>query len=143
MAAFLGDIAFLFGILITTGGLLLLHRAGGDPRPVILRTAAILMLAGGIGTALCTGYFWMKYHFAGDLEHAYPPALMGEPGGKGRMQGMGMGGNMMGGMMGGRMSGGMTGSPGRAPDAEPPTGRTDAAETGHESHHPEPSAETP
>jgi len=72
MAAFLGDIAFLFGILIIAAGLMALHRAITDPHPVLLKTTGIVLLAAGIGTALCTGYYYLKYHFAGDLEHPYP-----------------------------------------------------------------------
>ncbi|GJM04419.1 MAG: hypothetical protein DHS20C09_04100 [marine bacterium B5-7] len=72
MAAFLGDIAFLTGILITAGGLLILHRARSDPKPRLLKIAGTLMVVAGIGTALCTTYFYFKYHLAGELEHPYP-----------------------------------------------------------------------
>lgn len=72
MAAFLGDIAFLFGVVVAVAGLFTLHKATADPRPVLLKTAGIVLLVAGIGTALCTGYYYLKYHFAGDLEHPYP-----------------------------------------------------------------------
>jgi hypothetical protein len=71
MAAFLGDIAFLFGIVVAVAGLFTLHKAGADPRPELLKIAGIVLLVAGIGTALCTSYFYLKYHFAGDLEHPY------------------------------------------------------------------------
>lgn len=132
MAAFLGDIAFLLGILVTASGLLVLHRAGGDPRPVLLRTTGILLLAAGVGTALCTGYFWLKYHFAGDLQHAYPPAMMKAP----RMSG-GMQGNMMRGMMGGMMRGEADDTPRTEP------GSAESADSEHEEHHPETGGDGP
>lgn len=72
MAAFLGDIAFLFGVVVAVAGLFTLHMAGADPRPALLKVAGIVLLVAGIGTALCTSYFYLKYHFAGDLEHPYP-----------------------------------------------------------------------
>ena len=72
MAAFLGDIAFLIGILVTAGGLLVLHRASSDPKPKLLKVAGILLVVAGISTAICTSYFYLKYHFAGQLEHPYP-----------------------------------------------------------------------
>jgi len=72
MAAFLGDIAFLFGIVVAVAGLFTLHKAGADPRPALLKIAGIVLLVAGIGTALCTSYFYLKYYFAGDLEHPYP-----------------------------------------------------------------------
>ncbi|MBI2970221.1 MAG: hypothetical protein HYY36_05720 [Gammaproteobacteria bacterium] len=130
MAAFLGDIAFLLGIVVTVAGLFTLHRAAGDPRPVLLKTAGIVLLAAGIGTALCTGYYWLKYHFAGDLEHPYPALLSGGatmPGGAEHMM------NMM--KMHDRMrkerrqSGAAMG-----PDRDPGAG---SEAEGHEEHHPE------
>jgi small-conductance mechanosensitive channel len=72
MAAFLGDIAFLFGILITASGLLVLHKASSDPKPKLLNIAGKLLVIAGILTALCTTYFYFKYHLAGELEHPYP-----------------------------------------------------------------------
>lgn len=72
MAAFLGDIAFLFGVVVAVAGLFTLHKAATDPRPALLKIAGIVLLVAGIGTALCTSYFYLKYHFAGDLEHPYP-----------------------------------------------------------------------
>jgi hypothetical protein len=80
MAAFLGDIAFLFGIVVAVAGLFTLHKAGADPRPALLKVAGVVLLVAGIGTALCTSYFYLKYHFAGDLEHPYPAMMHGKDG---------------------------------------------------------------
>ena len=77
MAAFLGDIAFLAGIVVAAAGLFALHRATGDTRPALPRTAGILLLAAGICTAICTSFYYLKYHRAGDLDHAYPAAAAG------------------------------------------------------------------
>jgi hypothetical protein len=79
MAAFLGEIAFLAGILVIAAGLLVLHRAAADPRPRLLRIAGVVLLAGGIGTAICTGYYFLKYQIAGELEHPYPMQSSGIP----------------------------------------------------------------
>ncbi len=78
MAAFLGDIAFLLGVVVAVSGLFTLHKAYADPRPVLLKVAGIALLVTGIGTALCTSYFYLKYHFAGDLEHPYPAMMHGK-----------------------------------------------------------------
>ena len=78
MAAFLGDIAFLLGIVVAVFGLLTLHCAAADPRPKLLKIAGIVLLVAGIGTALCTTYYYFKYHFAGDLEHPYPVMMHGK-----------------------------------------------------------------
>ncbi|MBL1141878.1 MAG: hypothetical protein HND53_07610 [Proteobacteria bacterium] len=72
MAAFLGDIAFLIGILVIASGLLVLHKASSDPKPKLLIIAGKLLVIAGILTALCTTYFYFKYHLAGELEHPYP-----------------------------------------------------------------------
>jgi len=91
MAAFLGDIAFLLGIVVAASGLLTLHCAAADPRPKLLKIAGIVLLVAGIGTALCTTFYYFKYHLAGDLEHPYPVMMDGK---------------MMKEMMRGRMGGG-------------------------------------
>lgn len=72
MAVFLGDIAFLTGILVIAAGLLVLHKASSDPKPKLLNIAGKLLVIAGTLTALCTTYFSFKYYLAGDLEHPYP-----------------------------------------------------------------------
>lgn len=90
MAAFLGDIAFLLGIVVAAAGLFTLHRAGTDPRPAFLKVAGIVLLLSGAGSAGCTAYYYFKYHRAGDLEHPYPvsAADMSKMMGKGGRIGM-------------------------------------------------------
>ncbi len=78
MAAFLGDIAFLFGIVVAVAGLFTLHRAVADPRPKLLKIAGFVLLLAGIGTATCTTFYYFKYHLAGDLEHPYPVMMDGK-----------------------------------------------------------------
>ena len=77
MAAFLGDIAFLLGIVVAASGLLTLRCAAADPRPKLLKIAGIVLLVAGIGTAICTAFYYFKYHLAGDLEHPYPVMMDG------------------------------------------------------------------
>ncbi len=70
MAQFLGDIAFLFEMLLVAGGLVLLHHSRRQGAG-LLRAAALVLLLTGAGTALCTTYFWLRYHGSGDFEHAH------------------------------------------------------------------------
>jgi uncharacterized membrane protein len=132
MAAFLGDIAFLLGIIVASAGLFTLHRAAGDPKPALLKTAGIVLLVAGIATALCTAYYYARYHFAGDLDHAYPAHLMAPPpmhgGGHGMMRMMKMRGGM-----------GERRGPGAAMVLEPGEDEApaDSDEKEHEAHHPD------
>lgn len=73
MAQFLGDIAFLFEMVLIAGGLVLLHR-GRQEGAGLLRVAAIVLLLAGTAGALCTTYFWFRYHGQGDFDRAYPMA---------------------------------------------------------------------
>jgi len=136
MAAFLGDIAFLFGVVVAAAGLFTLHRAGGDPRPALLKTAGILLLAAGIGTAVCTSYYYLKYHFSGDLEHPWPAAVSGK---KMKMMMGEMGGMQMDGMMGGKAPD----RPRGAPVSEPATEPADVTASEHEEHHPAATVDEP
>ena len=72
MAQFLGDLAFLAELVLVAGGLVLLHRARLQPPAGLLRLAGYILVIGGIGGALCTGYYWFKYQAQGDFDHAYP-----------------------------------------------------------------------
>lgn len=87
MALFLADIAFLFELALVAAGLATLHYAFKEPA-ALLRFAGFILVFGGIGTALCTGYYSVKYMGQGDFEHAYP------------QPGPGMAAMMGGGMMG-------------------------------------------
>ena len=69
MAQFLGDIAFLLALALVAAGLVLLH-VGRERNAGLLRAAGWLLVAGAAATALCTGYFWLRYHRAGDFDRA-------------------------------------------------------------------------
>lgn len=91
MAQFLGDIAFLLEMVLVAGGLVLLHRSRQEAAG-LLRAAALVLLLAGAGTAICTSYFWFRYHGQGDFDRAHPmpmgsmmPGGMHEPGAGGMM----------------------------------------------------------
>lgn len=109
MAEFMSDLTFVFELFAIAGGLVLLDRAAASGGGYT-RLAGWILVVGGIGTSLCTGYFWLKYHEQGDFDHAYSPHMMMDMksmhmmrmmhGGK-KGQGMGMG------MQDGKMGPGM------------------------------------
>lgn len=109
MAQFLGDIAFLFEMVLIAGGLVLLHR-GRQEGAALLRVAAIVLLLAGAAGALCTTYFWFRYHRQGDFDRAYPMATAS----------MASGGSMMTPPADAMMPGGRHG-PGGAPMMERPS----------------------
>lgn len=45
--------------------------------PELLRLAGYVLVIGGIGTALCTGYYWFRYQSQGQFETAYPAMTRG------------------------------------------------------------------
>ncbi len=69
MAQFMGDVAFLLELALVAAGLVLLQlgreRSGG-----LLRAAGWVLVVGASATALCTAYFWFRYHQAGDFDRA-------------------------------------------------------------------------
>lgn len=71
MAQFLGDLAFLFELFAAAAGLLVLHRAASEAKPMLLRAAGWLLIAGGVGGAACTGYYWLHYQQRGDFDAAH------------------------------------------------------------------------
>ena len=136
MAAFLGDIAFLFETVLVAAGLLTLHRAAGDPRPVLLKVAGIVLVVAGVGGAICTSYYYFKYHFAGDLDHPYPVSAAAMSMMMGKGGGMGMS----------TMTGDATHSGG--PGVEAGEGAAGPAAPGiseeeHKAHHPDTAADSP
>lgn len=135
MAAFLGDIAFLFGIAVAVGGLFTLHRAGTDPRPTLLKVAGVVLLLAGLGTAACTTYYYYKYHKAGDLDHPFPVSA----GAMAMMMGKG-GGMGMGAMMGGDTNPG--GPHAQSGDGAAGPAAPDVSEEEHQAHHPESAGDT-
>ena len=109
MAMFLLHIALLLALALVAAGLVLWHL-GKQPAAGVLRIGGAILVVGAVLSAVCIGYYGVRYHVQGDFDHAYamhPPMDMG------RM--MGSGGMMeRGGMMGARADGGSPdGSSGR------------------------------
>lgn len=77
LAQFLGDVAFLLELALVAAGLVLIHVAN-ERSATLLRAAGWILVVGATGTALCTGYFWLHYHQAGDFERAENPAVVEE-----------------------------------------------------------------
>lgn len=69
MAQFLGDMAFLLELAIVAAGLVLLH-VGRERSASLLRSAGWLLVVGATAIAVCTVYFWLRYHQAGDFDRA-------------------------------------------------------------------------
>jgi hypothetical protein len=79
MAAFLGEIAFLLGVVVAAAGLVVFGRAGAQPSGVLFgRLAGALLFVAGAASAICTGMLYSKFYKAGEFDHAYPPAMMRE-----------------------------------------------------------------
>ncbi len=69
MAQFLGDIAFLAELGLVAAGLVLLH-VGRERSASLLRAAGWILVVGATATAICTTFFWLRYHRAGEFDHA-------------------------------------------------------------------------
>ena len=125
MAMFLGHSAFMMELAVFVAGLALWHF-GRQGAASALRAGGAIAMVGATLSALCTGYYLIRYQVQGDLDHAYPlhaAQCMMEPGEM--TQGGGMGHGMM-----QQMQEGM-GPGGEAPAPDPEA---------HEQHHPEPVA---
>lgn len=72
MNQFSADIAGILEIAVIAAGLITLYFAGKE-KSALLKTAAWLMILGGIAVGLCTTYWWFKYYSQGDFEH---PAII-------------------------------------------------------------------
>ena len=137
MAMFLAEISFLLALALFAAGLVLWHR-GREATAGLLRAAGAVLVVGAVLTALCTGYFSVRYHVQGEFDHAYSDhdfmaarAMMGPACTQQGPRGMGPG------MMGpGMMQPGTPGMPMRP--GGPPAEGTGPSETapGHEEHHP-------
>ncbi|QDH70041.1 hypothetical protein [Marilutibacter alkalisoli] len=77
MAEFLGDLTVLASITLAVWGLLLIRRGRTESSSLVL-SAGVLALVVGIGTALCSGYYMVKYMQQGDFDRAYPAHLIGQ-----------------------------------------------------------------
>ena len=93
MSMFLAEISFLLALAVFAAGLVLWHR-GREPGSGLLRAAGAVLASGAVITALCTGYFSVRYHVQGEFDHAYPHPCA-RPGSGGMGPG-GMGPGMMG-----------------------------------------------
>ena len=123
MAMFLLHIAFLLALGLFGAGLFLWHR-GAQPTGGVLRIGGGILVVGAVLSALCVGYYGIRYQVQGDFDHAYavhPPMDMG------RMMGRG---GMMGGAMKGRPELGR-------PEAGEEMARPPVSDSEHEAHHPE------
>jgi len=83
MTQFVGDIAWMLELFAIAGGLVLFHVASMEPRTKFLKAAGWLLLLAGVGTALCTGYYWLSYQSQGsfDTAHGHTPMMMQMPAG--------------------------------------------------------------
>lgn len=136
MAMFLAEISFLLALALFASGLVLWHR-GREATAGLLRGAGAVLVVGAVLTALCTGYYSVRYHVQGEFDHAYPHhAAMSARGAMGpacTQRGMGQG--MMGPGMMEQGTQGMPVRPGVPPGEE--TRPSENALPGHEEHHPE------
>ena len=71
MAMFQLDIAFLLELALFATGLIVLHL-GREKSAGLLKAAAAVLLVGSVLTAVCSGYFGVRYHVQGDFDRAYP-----------------------------------------------------------------------
>ena len=72
MAQFLGDIAFVLELGFISAGLVLVH-VGREQSARLIRAAGWLLVVGATAAAVCTSYFWLRYHWAGDFDRAALP----------------------------------------------------------------------
>lgn len=71
MAMFLAEISFLLTLALFAAGLLLWQR-GGEGTSALPRVAGAVLVVGTLLTALCNGYFSVRYHVQGEFQRAYP-----------------------------------------------------------------------
>ena len=81
MAEFLGDIAFMFEVFVLGIGLVVLHFEKKE-NSGFLRWSGRLMATFGVLGMVCTGFFYLKYFFAGEFNQAHhmrgsPHSMMG------------------------------------------------------------------
>ena len=126
MAMFLGHVALMLELAVFVAGIVLWHYARQGAAGA-LRAGGLIAMVGAALSALCTGYYLVRYSVQGELDHAYPlhPGMA-------MHQMMESGGMMKGGMMGGPM---MEGT--REPGGETPPADEAPVPPGHEEHHPE------
>ncbi|MBK24525.1 MAG: hypothetical protein CME70_11075 [Halobacteriovorax sp.] len=75
MAEFLGDIAFVFEILVLGIGLLIIYY-GKKENSKLVRFAGYMMSAISILALTCTTFFYFKYYLNGEFDTAYPTQVI-------------------------------------------------------------------
>lgn len=68
MNQFTADIAGILEIAVIAAGLIILYFADKE-KSALLKSAAWLMIIGGVAVGLCTTYWWFTYHGRGYFEH--------------------------------------------------------------------------
>ncbi|MCH2546543.1 MAG: hypothetical protein MK052_02880 [Alphaproteobacteria bacterium] len=68
MNQFTADIAGILEIAVIAAGLITLYFANKE-KSVLLKSAAWLMIIGGIAVGACTAYWWLKYYNHGHFDH--------------------------------------------------------------------------
>jgi hypothetical protein len=125
MAMFLGHIALMLELTVFAAGLTLWYF-GRERTATALRAGGVIAMVGATLSALCTGYYLVRYSVQGEVDHAYPfHRRMADE----MMEGGGM---MSGRMMGGRMMEGLRERQGEVP----PRPGEPSPPPGHEQHHP-------
>ena len=71
MAMFLAEITFLLELALFALGLVLWQR-GRETGGGLSRVAGGVLVGGAVLTALCTGYFSVRYQVVGDFDRAWP-----------------------------------------------------------------------
>jgi len=67
MAVFLGILSFIVCLIMVAVGLILLHHEKKN-KGGLLRSAAYILIIGGIVFGMATGYHYMKYHCKGEFD---------------------------------------------------------------------------
>jgi hypothetical protein len=120
-------------LALVAAGLVLWHL-GKQPAAGVLRIGGAILVVGAVLSALCIGYYGVRYPVQSDFDRAgsaHPPMDMGRMMGPGEMM-------ERGGMMGRRPMGDpQMGRPGAEEEMARPPG---TSESEHEAHHPEATA---
>lgn len=69
MTMFLAELVFLIELALFVSGLVLLYKARKEASS-LLKFAAIVLIIGSVGTAICTSYYSFKYYKQGVFDTA-------------------------------------------------------------------------
>ncbi len=67
MNQFTADIAGVLEIAVISAGIIAFYVAN-QQKSALLKSAALLMIVGGISVGLCTTYWWFKYYHQGAFD---------------------------------------------------------------------------